>query len=99
MFFFFLIHLLRMINGLQPKICTKCRYFVHNDNLVYGKCVLFPKIEYENIYQKRKEFYEFLVTGYEKPKMIKSTEYFLCSTARECEDMCGKDGRRYEERI
>jgi hypothetical protein len=27
----------------QPKICTKCKYFIHNDILLYGKCVLFQK--------------------------------------------------------
>ena len=99
MFVFFFLHVLTMINALQPKICTKCKYFIYHDNLIFGKCVLFPKIEYENLHQKREEFYEFLVTGYEKQKIVKPIEYFLCSTARECEDMCGKEGRRYEERI
>ena len=93
------LHLLITMVASQPKICTKCKYFIHNDKLIYGKCALFPKIDYENLLQKRKDLYEFLVTGYEKPKEHKPVEYFFCSTTRECENMCGKEGKKYEERI
>ena len=71
------LYFLTTTMAYQIKICTKCKYFIHDDDLIYGKCALFPKIEYENLYQKRKDFYEFLVTGYEKPKEHKSIEYFF----------------------
>ena len=99
MFVFFFLHFLTTMMAYQIKICAQCKYFIHNDDLIYGKCVLFPKIEYENLVEKRKKFYEFLVTGYEKPKEHKPVEYFFCSTARECENMCGKEGKKYEERF
>jgi hypothetical protein len=52
----------------------------------YGKCSLYPKeddIDYS------------FVTGNNYNKNI---DYHYCSTSRKFEDMCGKEGKFYEEK-
>lgn len=70
---------------------------MHLDKGMYGKCILFKYEEQISEYEKRQELLEFLVTGYEKKKP-KEPQYFYCSTARDNENMCGKEGKRYEDR-
>jgi len=75
------------LNEITPKFCINCKFFTNSfmTNSVYGKCCLFPKTE-RNI--------EFFVNGVEK-----NIEYYYCSTARDINDMCGKEGKRYISNI
>lgn len=86
---------LGLIEALQkPRICENCRYFINQNDLSYSKCLLFPKNEYKT----QKELIKFLVTGYETQKKPKEYDYFFCSTAREFENMCGKEGKLFENK-
>ena len=97
---FFILMCLGLIEALKKsRICANCRYFISQNHAIYGKCLLFPK-KYENVneYKKQRELIEFLVTGYEKPKENKQSEYYFCSTARDSENMCGKEGKLFENK-
>ena len=67
-----------------PKLCLNCKFFI-NDLMgnQYGKCSFFPT-ELSDA--------KFLVTG------IKTTDYYYCSTARQYENMCGKEGNKYKNK-
>ena len=72
------------LNEITPKLCVNCKFFMSNllSGNSYGKCSLFPKTEIDLD----------LVTGIKKyPK------YQFCSIARDYDDMCGKEGKKYEE--
>ena len=77
------------LKEITPKICVNCKFFKNSftsDNRLrdnkYGKCSFFSTVEkHTNI--------NFLVTG------IQEINYFYCSTAREYNDMCGKEGKMY----
>jgi hypothetical protein len=67
-----------------PKLCVNCKYFINylNGN-EYGKCSLFPtEVSQMN----------FLVTG------IKNIDYYHCSTARQYDTLCGKEGNKYKNK-
>jgi hypothetical protein len=69
-----------------PRLCVNCRfmtkkYFFVGDE--FGKCSLFPKTIQNT---------EYFVTGKETVK----DELWYCSTARNSEDMCGKNGNYFE---
>jgi hypothetical protein len=69
---------------IQPKICVNCKFFMPPQQYSaneYGKCALFP-------YRSSK----FLVDG-----VIRDHEYNYCSTAREHDDLCGKEGKKYKK--
>ena len=70
------------------KYCVNCKYFVKNPfcNDTFGKCSAFRK-KIEN-----HQLMDYLVSGKQK------IEYKYCSTARENEDLCGKEGKMYFER-
>jgi hypothetical protein len=67
---------------VTPKLCINCKHFkkdIFTDN-TFGKCKLFPKkIDNSN----------YLVDGVRKKT---KPDYFYCSTARDFEEMCGKNG-------
>jgi len=74
------------ILSLKPKLCIHCKYFItDNDTGKFGKCSLFPKKE-NDIYM--------LVNGIHKDNI----EYHYCSTSRELEHMCGKEGKLYKKK-
>jgi hypothetical protein len=77
-------------NAVKPKLCVNCQFFTKDgfftDNN-FGKCLMFPKEEELDD--------NFLVTGIKSKKQI---EYMYCSTARNFESRCGKEGRFYEEK-
>jgi len=69
------------------KYCVNCKYFVRNpfSKDTFGKCSAFRKnIDYNKI--------DYLVSGKEK------IEYKFCVSAREDEELCGKEGNMYIER-
>jgi len=80
-------------NSMKPKLCVNCKFF-KNEYIIFnrfGKCSLFPKDE-EPI---DKNDIHFLVDG---TKNIKEIEYYFCSTARNYDDMCGKEGKRFQQK-
>jgi len=79
------------------RFCVNCKHYVNNNiNPELGKCVLFPKIEY-NMETSNQTInkYSYLVTG--KP-FEKDLEYTDCIVARELENMCGEEGKYYKEK-
>jgi hypothetical protein len=52
---------------------------------IYGKCFLFRKTE-RNI--------NYFVNGIDK-----NIDYYYCSTARNRDDMCGKEGKKYIDKL
>jgi hypothetical protein len=68
----------------KSKICINCKYFIPNinDNKL-GKCSLFPKEE---------GIIDYLVSG------VNNNVYYYCSNVRSAPNMCGKEGRLYEEK-
>ena len=70
----------------RAKICINCKHFVssNNNNNEYGKCSLFPRSENK---------ITALVTGIHKPD-----DYYYCSTARDFDTMCGKEGTCFEKK-
>ena len=85
--------ILSMFSGyeIKPKLCIDCKFFrkykFSNDNN-YGKCSFFREsiIDDDNHY---------LVTGIEKDK---EELYYFCSTSRNFQHMCGKEGKFYEKK-
>jgi hypothetical protein len=71
---------------------------IKEENLVFSQCFLFPKITRENEYLKKKEIIKHLITGIQKDEIKRQDIFFFCSTAREYDDMCGLDGKKYEEK-
>ena len=74
------------LNGLKPKFCSNCKYFI-KDNIngedKFGKCSLFPKIENNNY---------FLVSGIAEDIV---TEYYYCSTIINDYSKCGIEGKMH----
>ena len=71
-----------------PKLCVNCRFFTKKNFFLgdeFGKCSLFSR-EIENS--------EYFVTGKKKDK----TDLWYCSTARNSEAMCGKNGNYFEQK-
>ena len=75
-------------NAQTIKYCINCKYFTKDflSSNKFGTCLLYPIVK-ENNY--------FLVDG---SKNKSPNEYFYCSTARKCLDMCGPDGKQYEKK-
>jgi len=69
----------------QPKICINCKHFIPDYGTgIYGRCLLFPTKEHA---------VNFLVNG-----VIDKDEYYFCSTSRSSSDMCGIEGKMYENK-
>lgn len=76
--------------SLEPKLCINCKFFTKEfffDNK-FGKCILFPREDLNDIDN-------FLVNGIVEKKKIK---YNYCSIARNYDDMCGKEGKFYDNK-
>ena len=79
------------------RFCINCKHYINNElKPETGKCLLFPKIEY-NIEPSNAEMnkYEYLVTGKAFDNVV---EYTDCITARQLNNMCGEEGRYYSEK-
>ena len=77
---------------IKPKFCIDCKFF-RKDKLddKYGTCILFPKKDDD--YNNDDRY--FLVDGIDNRKKQK-IKYYLCSTSRSFDSMCGKEGKFYE---
>jgi len=90
-YFFTIIYLnlLCLLNSTNPKLCVDCKFFKKDlFGNKYGTCSLFEKTEISDNYN------DFLVDGIVRRKKVK---YHYCSTARNDDNMCGKDGKLYEK--
>lgn len=73
----------------NQNFCVNCKFYMPNNFLFgfggkeFGKCKLYYEI---------KEDTNFLVTGNKKKETI---EYYYCSTCRNSENMCGKQGLQF----
>ena len=92
---FFIIYYVNLLiflsNSTKPKLCINCKFY-KNDFIFsnsFGKCSLLVK-------NNPTDDYDFLVDGI---KRRKNPEYYFCSVARTFDNMCGKDGKLYEEKI
>lgn len=75
-------------NIIKPKLCLNCKHFItDNDTGKFGKCSLFTKEEKNNFYE--------MVNGISENKNI---EYYYCASARNSEDMCGKEGKMHKRK-
>ena len=70
------------LSEIKPNLCVNCRFFTKSFIIgnQYGRCCLFPKTEMDTD----------LVTGIKK-----DANYQFCSIARNYDDMCGKEGKKY----
>jgi hypothetical protein len=73
------------LKKVTPKLCINCKYFINDlsSDPKYGKCSLFPT-EVSSM--------NFFVTG------INNIDYYYCSTARQYETLCGKEGNKYKNK-
>ena len=68
---------------INPKFCINCKHFLDSGyKSEYGKCSLFPV-----------DNSKFLVSGCES-----TVDYSYCSTVRQYDNMCGKNGNHYKEK-
>lgn len=76
-------------NPIRPNLCVNCRYFTKEIFMPskFGKCLVFPREDNTSDY--------FLVNG---RKQNTKTDFSYCSTARNLEHMCGKEGKLYEKK-
>jgi len=72
-------------NRFVPKLCIYCKHFIPNRlGDTFGQCQNFPKKDYD---------VEFLVHG-----TGEQNQYYYCSTARGCDNMCGKEGKYHTKK-
>lgn len=75
------------LESMKPKLCNNCEFFKPEFlGNKFGKCSLFPiKIENNN----------YLIDG---SKKVIVHDHSYCSTARKFEDMCGIEGKKFQEK-
>ena len=88
MYYFILPQIAGTVKLNAIKLCIDCKFFKKNmfDSNTYGKCLKFPKKDYDD-----RTFY---IDGVVKNKAV---DYNYCSIARSYDNMCGNDAKFYEE--
>jgi hypothetical protein len=76
-----------MDQSVKPKLCIQCKHFFPTNRDVFGKCSLFSK---------NSLIADYLVTGIDDKS--DPNHYFYCSVARTNEDMCGKEGIKFQRK-
>jgi hypothetical protein len=74
-----------LVDSIKPKFCINCKHFVKPPDGMsneYAKCSIFIG-----------ETQKFLVDG-----VHRQSDYKYCSTARQFEDLCGKNATKYKKR-
>jgi len=75
------------------KFCVNCQHFIpHSQGVAYGTCRAFPMID--QLVQEGMTRY--LVTGYDATNA--TLTYYYCSTVRNTERFCGRDGKMFQEK-
>lgn len=82
----------------EKRFCATCKFCIPGVELSGSKCLLFKYINYESEKKRKNDLIEYLVTGIENKKDTQVNHYF-CSTAREFPDMCGEEGKKWEEDV
>ncbi len=79
------------ISQFKPKLCIDCKFYKNNffTNSKFGKCSLFLKDEHDDY---------FLVNGKNNIEYYQYSGYYYCSTSRKYDNMCGNEGKFYEEK-
>ena len=79
------------LNEITPKFCINCKFFINSflDNNRDGRCSVFPN----NELPKEKDI-DYYVTGIKKNNHLN-----FCFTARACDNMCGKEGKKYISKL
>ena len=83
----FILPIFSLNPEVTPNLCINCKFFrkpFMNDNK-YGQCSLFPEKERD---------IDYFVTGIEK-----DMSFYYCSTARNYDHMCGKEGKKYVNKL
>ena len=71
------------------KFCVDCEHYLpHITGATYGKCKAFPRTD-----SLKKAETEYMVSGFFSEAKV---EYFYCSTARDTESMCGRNGTKFQ---
>jgi hypothetical protein len=95
MIVYILLGLITISSSLSNyKLCINCKYFFYSNDLSSGKCSLFKQIEDPN--EKEKKLINFLVSGVLKED-TNSLSYLDCVIARKYDNICGKEGKKYEK--
>ena len=92
----------------SDRFCSKCKHYLINkqsNNILHGKCSLFERHQTEkplqsqstNDFIKQKNLIIYLVVGKNQTQPQKEKNYFHCYTARMLDNMCGEEGKYYEE--
>uniref|UniRef100_A0A6C0BA33 Uncharacterized protein n=1 Tax=viral metagenome TaxID=1070528 RepID=A0A6C0BA33_9ZZZZ len=82
-----LLSIMLSVSALEPKLCKNCKHFIPNPrDIKFSKCSLFPNIQEEKYTLIDNIVFDIPV------------EYFYCSITRNYNDMCGKKGKKYEEK-
>lgn len=73
---------------IGTKFCINCKFYKKTffTDSEFGKCTMFPRKQTNDNY---------LVNG----KNATIEEYYYCSTVREYDNMCGEEGKFYEEKL
>jgi succinate dehydrogenase/fumarate reductase-like Fe-S protein len=96
MLFFIFLFIIPLSLSIEIKACVNCKHVIINPNIYYSKCFLFPKIMKENEFEKNKKMLELAVTGIEE--IPDHNNFFSCTTARKCNEMCGLIGSKFEKK-
>ena len=86
MYILYLLNLLILVNA--DKFCINCKFFIKSTlcNNMFGRCAIFQtENNINNI--------DYLVYG------RNNKEYKLCSEVRYDENLCGNNGKYYEEKF
>jgi hypothetical protein len=77
---------------------VNCKYYVKDLGSFskLDRCSQFVKKEPEDEITNKRDKIKYLITGIKVEKPKKPIDYFLCETARELNEFCGLDGRKYE---
>jgi hypothetical protein len=93
-----------------PKFCINCKFAINDmaidkyNNNKYMKCSLFP-LNVNDLFDKSLfDESKFLVTGINSNSnsnsnsILSEKDYMYCSTARQFDHMCGKEGLKYKKK-
>lgn len=71
------------------KFCVDCEHYLpHISNPTYGRCKAFPRT-----YSLNKAETAYMVSGVFSEAEV---EYFFCSSAREYQNMCGRNATKFQ---
>jgi hypothetical protein len=100
-FTFFYIVLSSVSLKTTPKFCINCKFAINineNSNNRFIKCSLFSINDLLDELVDELDESKFLVTGINSNSILSEKDYIYCSTARQFNHMCGKEGLMYKKK-